>query len=383
MVDTMRVLFPGASVHFGPPEPDADYDFRFVPNASRPNLVVPAAPARAAARTVMRFSAASSIRDSGSRFAAGLALGMGAVRASKDSITIRVGDETIVQHLQEVLGQPVAISVGIGSARVNRKPVLEVFDGRGRTLAFVKMGVDGVSRRDVLTEGDNLQSLVGRVPQGVTIPRVLHSGLWNDHVVLVMSALPTRLQRPGVRRNVPVQQMDALSRAWGADRRELAATPFWHGQRKRAEGLVSGEVRERLCAVLDKVEARWGSTLVETGAWHGDWTPWNMAWRRGQLQLWDFERLDRSGLVGLDVVHYAVNESMQRAGVTHSEVARAATLATRLLGCAPDTEDLMAAAYMSAISLRYFSAASGERGELIVDRAEFMAEALEQRLHAQ
>lgn len=377
MLDTVRTLFPGADVQFGRPSTGADFDFRFVPNARRPNLVVPATPARAAASAVRRFSAAADLRDSGNRWAAGLALRMGTARLARDAIAVRGSSDSILRHLHELFGQPVTASIAIGTARANRKPVLEVFDCSGRTVAFVKVGVDPVSCKDVEAEARNLKALASRAPTGLSIPELIDHSWWGDRLVLAMTPLATRCQRPGARRRVPTSLMGAFSRAWDTERLPLAQTPFWHRLQQSAGSLSPSEPTERLRIAMARVEQRWGSTYVETGAWHGDWTPWNMAWRAGLLQLWDFERLDCDGLFGLDVFHYVVNETMQRAGVGQAQLDTAISAGEELLECKHPQSRAVAVAYLAAIAVRYQLSAAGLRGELIADRALFMVNSLE------
>lgn len=380
MLETVRVLFPDAAVRSGSPEPGAAYDFRFVPSSRRPNLVIPAGSPRAAARTVWRFSVAAGARDSATRLAAGVALRLGAARLAKESICVDRDADSIVRHLEAVLGEPIAVSIAIGSARANRKPVLELFDARGRSLAFAKVGVDADSRRDVEVEGANLDRLWGRVPDGMDIPQVIDQRDWRGHRVLVMTGLPTRWQHPRARGRVPGDLMEDFARFGGTKSVPLGSSPFWARHRARSMSLDTSAESSRLNRSMDRLERRWGGATVETGAWHGDWTPWNMAWRRGRLQLWDFERLDDAGLVGLDLVHYVVNETMQRSGVTQAELESALDRSQDLLQHRTEGAEVVVASYLAAIAVRYQAAVSGARGALIADRARFMIEALERKV---
>jgi hypothetical protein len=49
--------------------------------------------------------------------------------------------------------------------------------------------------------------------------------------------------------------------------------------------------------------------VLTYGAWHGDWTPWNMAWRRDVLHVWDWERFAPAVPVGFDALHYALQQT--------------------------------------------------------------------------
>lgn len=380
MIHTVETLFPGSAVKCGLPGKGADFTFGFVPSAKRPNLVVPTTAPSAAARTIWRFGAATGLKDSGIRGLSGMALKLGAARLFKDTVTVFGADRGIVGHLESVLGEPVTISIAIGSARANRKPVLEVFSVDGRRLAFAKVGVDDVSRRDVTAEAENLRSLVGHMPEGLVVPSVISEAEWRGHAVLTMTTLRTRWQRPGARSNIPVELMREFSRAWGTASSLLEETAFWDRLHERISSLTDPTARQRLLAAADRL-SQWAQAVrVDTGAWHGDWTPWNMAWCDGKLQLWDLERLDRDGLVGLDVVHYVVNEHLQRYGASPEQLARAAAAAEVRLPFDADKSRLIVAAYLLAISVRYHVSAAGTRGELIADRAELMTDGLEEFL---
>jgi hypothetical protein len=44
---------------------------------------------------------------------------------------------------------------------------------------------------------------------------------------------------------------------------------------------------------------------LELGAWHGDWTPWNMAYDGAVLSVWDWERYQADVPAGYDALHWA------------------------------------------------------------------------------
>ena len=58
-----------------------------------------------------------------------------------------------------------------------------------------------------------------------------------------------------------------------------------------------------LGAVVDHVEARSGDAVLPFGAWHGDFTPWNMARTPAGIYVWDWERSAPAPL-GLDLLHF-------------------------------------------------------------------------------
>ena len=112
------------------------------------------------------------------------------------------------------------------------------------------------------------------------------------------------------------------------------------------------------------------------GAWHGDWTSWNMAWRGDVLQVWDWERFETGVPAGLDLYHFVVNDMVQRKGLD------VATIHAALVevGGRPDDQraraSVLGGVYLLTVAGRYLDAAHGERGDAIRDRASTTLEAL-------
>ncbi len=381
MVATMRALFPAADVEVTRTRRPAQHDFRFFPTMRWSHLVLPAHPAGAAARTTWRFSVADGVASSAARVAAAAALATVGPR-SRDRILVDGATDSILDHLAAVLGRPVTASIGIGTARANRKPVLEVFDVRGRTLGFAKVGIDATSRKHVRGEADRLARVSGHVPPGMALPEVLDASTWRGNEVLVMSAFATRPQRPGIRSRVPTDLMYAFSREFGSRTVALVETPFWRRQLEILGSLAPGELRDRLERVAMRLGEIRGEVLVEAGAWHGDWTPWNMAWRGGELQVWDLERFAPDGLVGLDVAHYVVNERMQQHGVSIGTVLEACALAARTVPPPVERGEVVASGYLLAVALRYLASVPDDHGSLAHQRAELMTAAAERFVDA-
>ncbi len=132
-------------------------------------------------------------------------------------------------HLGDVFGEPVDLSIGLGTARANRKPVLQVFDARGRSLAFVKIGVTPVTEELVQAEAAGLRRLgEAELPQLFEVPRLLHLGRWEGRSVVAMTSLQTSFrQRPSRQYAVPVEAMSLLHGAFAESPRPLRELPLW------------------------------------------------------------------------------------------------------------------------------------------------------------
>lgn len=382
---TLRVLWPDShQVRLTGRETRTDRGARafvVVPNARAPRLLVPAGSAAAAAGAMHRFSTALAPREVASRLMAGSVLRAGGARLMPHRIEVVGGDSTsIAQYLGDVLGtDDVLVSLGIGNERANRKPVLQVFDRRGRTLAFAKVADAAHVEQHLESEIRSLTTLSGhRIPRSIEVPRLLHAGRWNGKLVLVLTALATApLQRPG-QWSVPQQAMHDFAAAFDDGEQRLVDAPVWSWLREAERGLESVELRQRLGTALDRLGELASQEPLRIGAWHGDWTPWNMSRRGKRIRLWDWERFQTGVPVGLDERHYAVNAVCRRDGLSQATVRAGLDLADG--GNRSARSRVLDAAYLAAISARYLGSAQQEMGQVIEQRAKVMLDALERNL---
>jgi hypothetical protein len=328
-------------------------EFAVLPSADRPRLLLPAGLPAAAAGALRRYS-----HDLGPRQRATRALTTAATRAGladrllRDRLHVTGTGESIEDRLGELLSRPVVVSVGLGSARANRKPILHALTPGGEPLAFVKVGDTATARELVAGEAAALGMLAGRSFHGIRIPEVLHHGEWRGLGLLVLSPLPTGAVSLRSRRTAPVAAMRELA---GATRRlPLAASTFW--RRFADVPLDDPGERERLAGVVARVGAAYGEEEIAFGAWHGDWAPWNMAWHRGRVQLWDWERFDPEVPAGLDLAHYRL-----QTGGGYDTWPDPRILAS--FGLTGRTAAITVELYLLELARRYLCAAQGELGE--------------------
>jgi len=134
-------------------------------------------------------------------------------------------------------------------------------------------------------------------------------------------------------------------------------------------------VRDRLGEALERLRVASSDRPLPLGAWHGDWTPWNMSRRKGRLQLWDWERFETGVPRGLDRCHYGVNAVTRRDGTDLASVMRGFELAG--VANTHGTEDhLVGATYLASISCRYLVGAETDLGDTISERSLVMLESL-------
>lgn len=333
-----------------------------LPSTRTPRLLVPVAPRRAGASSLLRYTAQQGFSDRllSLGLAGGVRIGLCHLLPPILSGTSAAGGDTIDEHLGTIFGHPVVTSLAITAIRPNRKPVLQVFDTRGKTIAFAKVGVNMLTRALVDAEADALGQLASGHLPSVHVPRVLAHGRWRGNSVLVTTALPSGSTVPRDSRLV-VRAMCEVSRVKPQSSHE-GISIYLDGLRARADAVSHparvDHVRE-WSELLDKVISDGPMERLSAGAWHGDWTSWNCAQRRGRLVVWDWERFTHPVPLGFDRLHFEMNYEIGERR-DHFRVA-----ATRLLARASDLlaswglsaweAELTAQLYILEIALRYLT----------------------------
>ena len=169
-------------------QPDAHRSYLILPSLAHPRLLVPRRTRRAAAGAVRGYGEQSSAaRRAAVRLAAG-ALRAGAgdplLRDRLEVVEPQTGQqtgpwrgaETIEDHLARELGRPVLVSLHLGPARANRKPVLQLLDAGGGTVGFAKVATTALAGRLVAAEAETLRRLARAGLTHLTPPRLLSGG---------------------------------------------------------------------------------------------------------------------------------------------------------------------------------------------------------------
>jgi hypothetical protein len=380
LLDAASRLWPDQPVTVGEPLLGSR-ELVFVPHARSPRALVPAGHRSAAAGSVRRFSHVLTTRERASRLAVSAALRVGGERLLPDRVRIHPvtagHPDSIETRLSDLLGREVVVAVTVGSARVNQKPVLAVHDCRGRPVAFVKVGDTPLTVGLVRREAAALVRLAPRVPDPLEIPRLIHIGRWRGLELMVVSALDT-VARPSHRPVLrpPTAAMAALAASFDGGTQPLGRTRFWRDLVDVATSLGDTTARDRYIGALAEISAQHADHPVRLGAWHGDWTPWNMAWRHDRLQLWDWEQFAVGVPRGLDRVHYVLNTVARRTAFRPGWVE--AALRTR----AVRQEHLLVVLYLAAITARYLRGCETADGDILRDTGSAVLDALTDRTGA-
>lgn len=391
VLDTAQILFPPpavpALVRGRTPTEDSGTvrEFLFVPSAARPRLLLPGASSASAAAALRRYSHALGTVERIGRAAGAAAVRTGLVtRFLRDRLQVVLpagaDDSSIEAELSRLLGEPVVISLGLGNRRANQKPVLQVLRPDGRSLAFVKVGDNDVTRPLVRAEAQALEELATLPLRGIRIPRVLHLTSWRGLDLLVLSPLRTTARRRAGARQLPVAAFTELATAAGVEEAPLTEAGYWKQLTARVEELgridsVPAGTAARFAQLLDTIGARHGDTVLRFGAWHGDWTPWNMSWERSGVLVWDWERYATGVPIGFDILHFQLRIDMARAGATTGVLAKLGQQAPTLLhhsGVVRPQTPAVLALYLLELCQRFTAAAYGGTGEPLRPRAQWL-----------
>lgn len=355
-----------------PDRPEAAHaatsEFLLLPGFRTPRLLVPAVP-DAAAAAVRRYGPPGSrlTRLGLKALSAGLTSGFGAtVLGRRIRMHVPAGTGTIESYLSEALSLDIRVSIYLGSARANRKPVLQLLTTAGETIGFAKIGINPLTRSLVRAERNSLRLLAVAGVTEFTVPEVLHYDSWNGLEILVLGALPVWLPR---RRLSPEQfaaAVCAVSRVDGVSSGPLLGSSYLQHLRDRLAIADEGADHTALTKVLDAAEAQAGDTLLTYGAWHGDLTRWNMASTDQGLLVWDWERFTTGVPVGFDALHHWLQTEVgPRSREPMSAAADCLEQSAQLLSpfaIAPAQARLTATLYLADLAIRYLVDRQAEAG---------------------
>ena len=346
-------------------EGDQVAEYYVVPDARRPRLLVPAGSRKVAAAAVRRYAEPQSRAARLKRDAVVAALRTGASGVLlRDRIKV-TGPESIDGHLSEALGRELSVSIHIGPARANRKPVLQLISPEGETFGFGKLGTGPLTQRLVRAETNALIALQRSGLTKLTVPTVLHAGQWRGLQVLVQSALPVWLPRgPLTPRRLAAAMVD-IAGCCGYTAGQLVGSPYWAELRARLASVQDRPEGVALGAAAELLVRHSGATTFRYGAWHGDWAPWNMANLTDALLVWDWERFAQGVPVGFDAVHHALQRRIQSTGDAKDAVEATVRQAADLLApfaVAPEARELTALLYLVDLAARYLTDRQAEAG---------------------
>jgi hypothetical protein len=190
----------------------------------------------------------------------------------------------------------------------------------------------------------------------------MHHGPWASREVLVTEPLPAGVRRYRAEDGPPpldvTREVASLSAGGLA---ALRGSPYWKDVRARAQRLspVAAEAGfdALLAAFLGAVEDRCGEAATSFGAWHGDWSPWNLGHVDGRLAAWDWEHSTEGVPLGFDVAHFHFQAAFIGEGRPVGEAFVSARAGARASLEELDADpDALCDAHIAEVTLRYLEA---------------------------
>ncbi|WP_162233135.1 hypothetical protein [Nostocoides japonicum] len=308
---------------------------------------------------------------------AATACGLGLASMMPQRITIERSTDDLGRYLNDALEADLLPSIYIGPRRAVEKPVLQLIDSSGRTIAFVKVGVNDQTRALVRAEGANLIFLHNATFRKLVVPEVLHRGRWGQHEVLVQRAL-RRSGKGQIDKDLLDQVMLEIALVRGTDHRPLSETGFWARLCSRVESLAPSVSADVLRRTLNEL-APHRSREVIMGSWHGDWGPWNMTSSQGRLLAWDWEHFESGVPLGLDAIHHKVHGAALESVAPEDAFAMAVRDADSLLapfGLTGEAARFQVLLYALEIATRYAVDGEPQRGDTTMGRLDWLERVL-------
>jgi hypothetical protein len=350
--------------HAAPSGFDRVESYLALPRAANPRLLVPLGSTEAASAALARNHDATSTKARLGRAALGAGLRVGVTQRLADRVDVYAdrglspaerSQHLLTDHLRAMFGRgDLHMAVILGVPRLNRKPVLQVLASDGTVVGYVKAAWNDLTAGLVRNETHVLSHLVARAPKSFVPPAFVAAGRWGALELIAASALPNAA-RPDQAQvfDPPMPVIAEIAGLWGRSTARLAGSGYWAGVRKRQAAQAGSALLDR---AVDWVERQIGNTEIDFGAWHGDFTPWNMARLDEATYVWDWERAGPAP-AGLDLLHFLFQtvcrfEGKPPADGIESCSERAATLLT-VLDVKPGSLPALWLLYRLELLLRY------------------------------
>jgi hypothetical protein len=271
-------------------------------------------------------------------------------------VSVRGAARLLTGELEDCFGRrPLHMAVLLGPPRLNRKPVLQLLSDDGEVVGYVKAAWNDLTRALVDNEAAVLRRLATEPGDAFIAPEVIHHGPWGPLTLLATTALPNTVKVSEARVfDPPLDVIAAIAATGPRYESTLGASEYWADVRRRLAGHPAAD--GILGDVVDHVEARSGDAVLPFGAWHGDFTPWNMARTPAGIYVWDWERSAPAPL-GLDLLHFLFQTVCRfdgRKPTESVEICRERTPEPLTqLGLPPGSDDALWNVYRMELLFRY------------------------------
>lgn len=289
--------------------------FVLIPNLRDPKLVIPRRPWAASAAALRNYRASATGRGMLVIRAVALGARLGFLNFLPSRLTVRSSDDSIDAYLSQVLATRVSIAMYIGPQRAIQKPVLQVLDANGRTVAFAKLAINELTASLIRREAEAIGQLSEHNLRHLDTPRIISQCKWRGTDLIVQSAIAPGGSDARLKRLLPEATRELANSSRVPERRWMQSG-YRADLYKNILHHRSSPHAEYLLQLLDGLDVELAEDVVPFGSWHGDWAPWNMTSTETQVVAWDWEHFDTGVPIGLDAVHFDLAEQLFEGGTS-------------------------------------------------------------------
>lgn len=280
-----------------------------VPSLASARFLLPVTSPAAAAAAARSYNQLRPAVTRVSRRVAAAAAGVARMRLAQlvvgRDVETAPSEQPVTQAVRRLVGDSVGIGIGVRAPNPNHKPTLQLFGADGTPAGFAKVSWNSSTAEQVKVETQAL----ARVPahlQRLRTPQLIGSGGSGDRRFSVVTPLPLSVRRWPDSSEPPELAFtrDVLSTSPEAIPTVRQSLQVERLRRDCASSVWAADLRAVFLDCLDKFVSRYGDLPIATGAWHGDWVPWNVALDGPDLYAWDWEHYGADVAAGLDVLHW-------------------------------------------------------------------------------
>lgn len=217
------------------------------------------------------------------------------------------GERSLLAALRRYVPDASHVAITLGPVRSNRKPVVQLLDDQGRSIAFAKVAVDELTAELVTNEMQWLER-IDDSGTGFRAPTISASFAWRGRPVVVISAVPAspRSVVAALQPNVAVAiapLADAVAALAPAVRITVAEMSVVQDATAAPDPALRG--------AATRIVEHCGDNRVAVGPWHGDLSPWNLMVRDGETWVIDWEFASSEMPIGSDVAQHTFMRQTQ------------------------------------------------------------------------
>ena len=142
----------------------------------------------------------------------------------------------LLEHIKEIMGyRDITFGISLGTPGPYRKPVIQIMTPGGKILGYVKVGWNEVTSKLVHHETQVLETLAQISFSSFLMPRVLHSGYWDDRFLCIQSSPEGILRESPKELNAIYLVILKELATFKMKRISLQESHFWATLKERAE----------------------------------------------------------------------------------------------------------------------------------------------------